>query len=130
MPSPEAVAAKAWKNVKMEMPHVLVPGRTIVLTRRDALTPKCILHRRCQQTRRAKDVVAESIGNIQHVLVMKPRRDEAVAAYVAVVMKRYESKHVGLDQNHRRFRRRRRQRLSYTAEGALIAMRSVLQGIT
>ncbi|HEY6645130.1 MAG TPA: hypothetical protein VIZ63_23575 [Povalibacter sp.] len=96
----KTITAETREHVKMEVPHVLIAGRPIVLTRGDALTPKCLPHRARYKTGRSKEVTAKVIRNFQHVLVMKPRCDQAIAPQTSVVMQRNKAKHIRLHQDN------------------------------
>lgn len=112
------------------MPHILITSRTIVLTRGNALTSKCILHGVRNQSSCPKEVTAELFGNVQHVLVVSPRCNQAIAPDSRVVMKRNERKYARLNQDDFRIWSRRRQGLCQMAERTLIVSRCVFQPLS
>ena len=121
----ETIIAKPREHVKMEMPHILIPRRTIVLARRNPLASKCIPHRVRNQASRPEEFIAQIIGNIQHILVMNPRHNKTVATDSRVVMKRNECKQTRLNQDDRRIWIRLRQSLCQVAERAFVVRRRV-----
>jgi hypothetical protein len=60
----EPIIGEAGKNVKMEMPDVLVTRRTIVLSRRDALTSKRIPHGIRDAAGCAKEIITEIVRDV------------------------------------------------------------------
>ena len=59
--------------MKMVVPNILVTGWPVVLARGDALTTKGLAHGVRQATRGAKEVVAQVVRDIQHVLIVASR---------------------------------------------------------
>ncbi len=89
--------------MKMKMPHILVAGRSVVLASGDTFTPEGIPHGVRQVTRGSKEVAAEIVRDVEHVLVMAPRHHQTVAFYSSVVMSGNESENVGIHQDDRCF---------------------------
>jgi hypothetical protein len=121
----EPVIAEAREDVKMEMPNVLITSGTIVLTRRDALAPKCILQCASDEASRAKEVLSQIVGNVQYVLIVNPRCNKTVAADSRVMVKRNEGKHSRFYQNDRGLKVRLSQCSCQLAERTFVASRGV-----
>ena len=112
--------------MKMKMPDVLIAGWPVVLAGGDAFTPENIPHGVRQVTRSPKEVVAKIVRDVQYVLIVASRDHQAVAFYSGVVVRRNESKHVGIYKDDGCFWSRRRQRLRNSAERTLVPGWSVL----
>jgi hypothetical protein len=125
----KTIVVKAGENVEMVVPHILISGGTIMLTRGDALTAKCFPHRIRNQASCPKEVTAQLVGNVQRILVMDPRDNEAVAPNSCVVMQRNERKNARLNQNDCRSWTLTLQSLRQVAERTLVASRRVLHEV-
>jgi len=84
----------------MEVPHILIAGRPVVLARGDALALENVLHGPRQVPRGAKEIGTETVRNIQHVLAVRPGNHQVVALDSRIVVRRYEGKHVLIDQHY------------------------------
>lgn len=86
--------------MKMVVPHILITGRTVVLASGDSLAPKGIPHSVRQVSRGTKEVAAEIVRDVQHVLIVAPRYHQAVTFYSTVVVSRDQGEHVGIHQDN------------------------------
>lgn len=85
--------------MKMVVPHVLITGWTVVLASGDSLTPEGIPHGVRQAARGTKEVAAEVVRDVQHVLIVASRYHQAVALYSRVVVSRNQSEDVVVYQD-------------------------------
>ena len=120
------VIVKAREHMKMEVPNVLIPSRSIVLTRGDAFAAKRLSHGVRQATRSLKELRAKLIWDVQRVFEVKPRCDQTVADYAGVMVKRNERKYALLHQDDSRLWSCSRQRLRDAAERTSVSGRRVL----
>jgi len=90
----QCVIGVARKYMEMVVPHILIAGWSIVLASGDSFTTKGTLHSMSYATRGTKEVVAEVVRYVQHVLIVAPRHHQTVALNSTVVVSRNQGEHV------------------------------------
>lgn len=86
--------------MKMVVPHILVARWPVVLASGNSFTPQSIPHSVCQATRGVKEVAAQVVRDIQHVLIVAPRYHQAVAFNPSVVVGGHQGEHVGIHEDN------------------------------
>ena len=86
--------------MKMIVPDILIAGWPIVLASRDSFALEGSPHSPRQTTRGAKELAAEAVRDVQHVLIVASRYYQTISLYSSVVVSRDESEYVGIYQDN------------------------------
>ena len=86
--------------MQVVVPDILIAGRPIVLAGGDAFAAKCDPHGLRKAARRAKEFGAETLRNVEHVLVVTPGNHQTIASDAGVMVSRNQSEDVLIHQHH------------------------------